>query len=525
MGVSNAVNGDPAFVDPSGYDYRLRAGSPAIDQGDAAGVSSDFDGEARPALAPDLGSDEAPQLRIHKAGPAQANIGALITYTLTVTNTGIPAISLVISDVIPTHATFIAASRGGANMGGGVSWNTPTLAAGAALTATFTVTAAQTITNSDYAVASSAFRAAGSQTVVTTILPPGLRIAKSGPTTANPGQTIVYTFTFTNTGSAVDRIIISDTLPTGANFVGPTGPNEWSVNGNVASLTLDPQKSFSYGGGLQKTLTITATRTLTNADYEIAAYKKNPGNVYTQLTTASGNVTVVTTIAPALAIKKSGPATASPNQAIVYTLRVTNTGGLANNVVVTDTYDAHATFVSASHGGVHNAAQHTLTWPAFNLPHSVSVTRVFTVTATQTVTNSHYRAQATGGYAATGSTAVNTVIAPNLAIRKTAPYSVTASAEITFTLTVTNTGGLASGVVITDHVPIHATFIRAQGSITPDASQVVRWNLPTSLPYNGVVSRTFTVSATQTITNVRYGVRATGVPAYTPMLPVVVRVQ
>ena len=61
------VRGDPAFVDPDGSDYHIGPGSAAIDAGVDAGVTTDVDGDARPAPAgtrPDLGADEVSQRRV-----------------------------------------------------------------------------------------------------------------------------------------------------------------------------------------------------------------------------------------------------------------------------------------------------------------------------------------------------------------------------------------------------------------------------------------------------------------------------
>ena len=57
--VQNQCQGNPAFVNPSAWDYHIGATSAAVDAGIEAGITMDMDGEARPFDAgPDLGADE-----------------------------------------------------------------------------------------------------------------------------------------------------------------------------------------------------------------------------------------------------------------------------------------------------------------------------------------------------------------------------------------------------------------------------------------------------------------------------------
>jgi hypothetical protein len=56
----DSVSGDPQLADPSGGDYRLTAGSPAVDQASPdLAPDVDYDGTSRPqGAAPDIGAFE-----------------------------------------------------------------------------------------------------------------------------------------------------------------------------------------------------------------------------------------------------------------------------------------------------------------------------------------------------------------------------------------------------------------------------------------------------------------------------------
>jgi uncharacterized repeat protein (TIGR01451 family) len=115
--------------------------------------------------------DLPPDLHISKTAPITAEAGALITYTLTVSNSGgFTATNLIISDGLPIGASYIS---GGILITDTVQWQISQLPPAETLSVQFVVTASQTITNSDYAVTADAnISAMGKISVVTIILPP-----------------------------------------------------------------------------------------------------------------------------------------------------------------------------------------------------------------------------------------------------------------------------------------------------------------------------------------------------------------
>jgi|GEM_PF-363689 len=94
---------------------------------------------------------------ISKSAPAQVKPNQVFTYTLIVrNNTGVTPTTTTITDVVPTGAAYVAASDGGTESDGVVSWTVSDLADGKTVTRTFQVTATAghgvEIENDDYGV-------------------------------------------------------------------------------------------------------------------------------------------------------------------------------------------------------------------------------------------------------------------------------------------------------------------------------------------------------------------------------------
>jgi uncharacterized repeat protein (TIGR01451 family) len=121
--VSSAnVYGDPAFADPTSWDYRLTVSSQALDAGIDVDVTTDFEGDARPqGDGFDIGYDESPFTAqadvsiVKSVTPAVATPNDVVTYTLTFTNIGPqPARDVLIIDAVPLTLTNISYTNTGA---------------------------------------------------------------------------------------------------------------------------------------------------------------------------------------------------------------------------------------------------------------------------------------------------------------------------------------------------------------------------------------------------------------------------
>lgn len=176
----------------------------------------------------------SPLLSIVKNGPATGTVGALLTYTGTLTNYGTgPAYNVVLVDQLPDGLTFISSSHGAiydpppVNT---VTWNLGTLNSGASISGWLTVQVDNTVPNGttltdNFSITweDSSGNPYGpvSSTVDTTIYTaPELTITKEGAAEVQAGSYLTFTGTLTNVGgSPADNVILVDYLPPGLTFV------------------------------------------------------------------------------------------------------------------------------------------------------------------------------------------------------------------------------------------------------------------------------------------------------------------
>jgi gliding motility-associated-like protein/uncharacterized repeat protein (TIGR01451 family) len=385
-------------------------------------------------------AEQNPALSVTKtADPATYDTaGEVITYTITVTNTG----TVTLTGISVTDPLT------------GLNAVIPSLAPGASETffETYTITQADLDAGQvlNTATASTVFNGepvtGSDDEVVTATQNPAIAITKTAdPATYDTlGETITYTITVTNTGNVtLTGVTVTDPL-TGMNFT-------------VASLAPGASEAF------------TEAYTITQADLDggsVVNTATAQGTAPDGATVEDSDSATVTAIQnPAINLTKTAdPVTyQAVGETITYTITVTNTGNVTlTNVSVTDPLTGLSTVIPSLAPG----AQAVLT-------ETYAITQA-DIDAGEVVNTATAIGEALGGATVedSDSATVTAVKIPGLSVTKAASpltYS-TPGDVITYTITVTNTGNVTLvDVLVTDPLTGLSTTI---ASLAPGASEV-----------------------------------------------------
>jgi uncharacterized repeat protein (TIGR01451 family) len=329
--------------------------------GIATGVGSTFDNINVIAAPADMS--------VTKTGPATANAGTVISYTITVTNNGPnPAINASLSDPLPAGTTFASLVAPGGwscvtpavNGTGAVNCTMGSMAIGSAV---FTLNvngpaSPASVSNTATVFTSSTDNTPGnnSQTANTNVIfTADLSITKLATATAPQGSNVTYNISVTNNGpNPATSVSLTDALPANTTFVSNTqntGPAFSCTNPSVGSNGTITCTNASLAPATNATFTIVV---LVSGTAPLGPLS-NTANVTTTSTdpTTPNTSTASTTITAGstdLSITKT-PSQAPPYGAgngLTYTITVNNAGpSAASNVTVTDILPAGTTFVSA----------------------------------------------------------------------------------------------------------------------------------------------------------------------------------
>jgi len=257
------------------------------------------------------------------------------------------------------------------------------------------------------------------------------------------------------------------------------------VAGLVALLiSADPSLAGNVDA-LEWIITRTAVPRTTSQDCGNVSGSEIPNNTYGWGRIDALAASQAHNLSPELALAKRGPAETWPGAPITYTLTVSNDHPLTttHNLILTDVMPAGTSLITATQP--FSLDGRTVLWERDALgggeTWSVNLAVTVELTGAGVIANNQYAVASDETPPITG-LPVTTTVRPlhSLEIRKTVDQDqVWAGEPLTYTLTVTNTSPFSAihNVVLTDALPIGATFISA----TPPYSlegELVEWTTP-----------------------------------------------
>ncbi|MEW5766056.1 MAG: hypothetical protein AB1797_00305, partial [bacterium] len=319
------------------------------------------------------------------------------------------------------------------------------------------------------------------------------------PEVPSVGNAITFRIDYGNTGSSTAYdIVITDTPPDGLQYISGgswdgsviTFANEFIEHGSVGNPGwLDPGETASVYW--QATIISAPVGGISNI--AVLDHRDDNGNPREQISDTETFQVYI------LDLEKSAPATASPGDAITFTLTIVNdSSDSLSNLTLTDTLPSGVSFVTASDGGIYNASTHTVYWLIGTIHHQSS--RVVTVdvlvsetTPDQTILhNEAILVHDIATPVATSNTLVERAVILDVNKHASCYPGTTCTLQpgetFSYTIRYENTGSGVAKIVITDTLPDDVTYIE-------DNSGYAHTNIGQVYTWPDVSSETFSVGA------------------------------
>jgi uncharacterized repeat protein (TIGR01451 family) len=417
-----------------------------------------------------------PEISITKTvSHATSKVGDVVTYTITVTNTGTYDLeNMVVMDAM-LGGNITAEFAFGASLAPGASKIAviPHTIMEADLTNGVLL---NTVTVNAHALGYPAITVSDEDQAQVAIVNPNFTITKVADTpVSKTGDTINYTVTVTNTGDVNMEFVVTDSM-VGQLFNGV-------INAGTNKVFNYPYvvKVGDYPGPLTNVVTAVGTLKWLNLD-----------NVYTK--TAEVDVRLVT---PGVTITKTvNPVQAAIGGLVTYTIRVQNTGNWAlENMVVTDTMFGN---ITAQFG--FDATLAVGAWKEITIPYTIKAAD-YPGPLVNTATVHANPVGLPNDITDTDSATVTIIVNPNISITKTVSHSTSKVGDVVnYTITVTNTGDIALENMVVMDALLGGNITPAFGfgaTLAPGAfkTAVIPYTILAADVVNGVVLNTVRVDA------------------------------
>jgi len=409
--------------------------------------------------------------------------GDTVEFIITIDNSSMdPVHAISVRDTLPEPLEFVSASHDGVFTDGVIVWTLGTLNAGNVSTLTVVTTvgslleARPQITNRAWISTANAGSNYSDHNVSLAAFPE-LVLEKLSASTVLAGDSLVYTFTMSNTGNSMAHdVVLMDTLPVHLSFGSAT--HDYTYDETTHSILWNVGELGSNATDTLELVTYVEYPVIDGTTLENTAY----------LTCVEGSISQSTAItgvqsAPGLFLEISGRTVAVAGDTISYTLDYRNEGTeIATAVVLYDTLSTEVEYVSASPAHTYNPETGIITWNLVDLAPGDSGVVYFS--AKVRVDINHSAQVHNGGFLTceqgAGSVAAHTltVRAPvmNIVLIGDTTY-ILAGELIRYDLSFDNVGDTtATNVVVVDSLPEEVTFLGASSDGVYDStSHSVTW--------------------------------------------------
>lgn len=408
-----------------------------------------------------------PELRLAKNATVEAGPGEVISYSLILQNSGSAGASgVVVRDPVPPYLSNPDnISSGGSLNGNEVVWQIGALGAGESRTLSWQGTVAGTVPASVSQITNVATAAddaghTAQAQAATTVLVPGLSLAKSAPAEVKPGEGVSYSLTLANTGNMTLRqVVVRDPLP--QYLLNPAGVSHGGrLNGSevvweIGDLTAGESLVLAWRATVDPLIPVGVTELL------------NRATVTTQIGLTAEAQAASRVLQPQMRVTKSALEKVMPGQEITYTLTISNAGSVTlYQVRLEDPLPAYVTPVpyGIADGGYEVPGR--IVWDNLgDIPPGQSRAVSWRGTVDPLIPPEVYEirniavATAGGGLTETGE-ALSEVLQPGLALVKEASATAYAGGEIAYYLHLSNNGpGLARFIEVRDPLPAYIFFV------------------------------------------------------------------